>query len=181
MNIARYLLLQIVAAVLIFAVLYLVPRALAAPPATRPLHTVRVAESLRIAAAYWGRPAPCRVHVYATAPRALDAWIGGGALDGRAGNEATLIVDPANPPADCDIYLADDLATPGVENRVLACTYLVHAYGHVLGLPDVADGRTIMRSPDTPIAAGCWRRFTTHAARSTWRHYNGAPVLAASP
>lgn len=163
------------------AMLIVAAAAHAAPPLTRPLHTVRVAESLRIAAAHWGRPAPCRVRVYAAAPRALDAWIGTALLDGRAGNEATLIVDPSDPPADCDIYLADDLTTPGVENRVLACTYLVHAYGHVLGLPDQQGGRTIMRSPDTPIAAGCWRRFTTHAARSTWRHYNGAPVLAVRP
>jgi hypothetical protein len=154
----------------------------AGPPTNAPVPTRRVADSVKVAQAFWHRPLPCHLHVYAASQASLQDVVDHSALPvgTRLLEAAQIGLRPGQ--TDCSLWIDAKLLTPSIEHRVKTCTVLVHGLGHVYGLYDEHQHpHSVMSGLDTPMVQGCYRRFVPRGKGAWWRQTYGRPAFATWP
>jgi hypothetical protein len=153
-----------------YLVTALVALALCAPsasaaelPTDQPQHTTRVTESLRIARAFWGVDRPARI--YAVSHAVLSAATGDEMVAGGAVGDSIWLTTEA---------LRDNT----YEARIATCTFIVHEYGHVLGMGHSHNPKSVMGegSEVNAVVYGCYKRFMPKGKARQWRKERGAPI-----
>lgn len=139
------------------------------------LHTTRVSESLRIAERVFGQPLQCRPSVFQVRQdlmRIDDYDIDGdGDKDDR---DSRALLGELTSPDRCSILISDAFSRDHYSNRILACSAIVHGYGHLLlGLEHSSDPRSVMYRIN-PMVYGCYKRFIQRGKGREWRQNYGA-------